>query len=112
MKSIDRYYALRSKGLCGQCGRMPAVNGCRCEFCNDAHNERMRNRREPYRDGRPKYRVRKTRGLCVTCGVPISRYARCLRCRQGVAASVQKSRTIWKRKYDELYREGQCLTTR
>jgi hypothetical protein len=104
MTSLERYYSLRERGLCGQCGKMPAVNGCRCAFCNEVHNARNRRKKPRYRDGRPRYRERKERGLCVTCGIPIERFTRCLICRQKVNDSVQKTRIIWRRKYDKLYR--------
>jgi hypothetical protein len=104
--SLERYYSLRKRGLCGQCGKMPAVKGCRCDFCNDVHNERNRRKKQPYRDGRQKYQARRESGMCVTCSEPIQRFARCLRCRERVNASVQKTRIIWRRKYDTLYREA------
>lgn len=107
MTPKERYHLLRKKGLCGQCGRMPAASGCRCEFCNDLHNERNRRKKSSYRDGRARYRSRRERGLCVTCGVPVNRFARCLRCRERVAASVQRVRKhSWTYKYDHMYREA------
>src|ERR1700761_861917 len=89
---------------------MPA-RGCRCEFCNEVHNKRMRRRKAPYRDNRPRYAALKSRGLCVTCGVPIERFSRCLICRQKVNEAVQRTReAAWRKKYDILYRESNRLT--
>lgn len=56
---------MTARETCWDCSSPPLPDARRCRSCNDAHNERERERR----------RVRREAGLCVVCGDPAVRDA-------------------------------------
>jgi len=103
-------------GICPDCGGdESAPGGLRCAKCRDEQNARHRKvyamqrangkpRRTPEKykelaeEARAKRNDRTSRGQCIQCPNPVTRYRRCLRCRKADAECKRQYRNRQKRK--------------
>lgn len=86
----ERYYWLKSNGICVSCGRRDAWNGrTMCEYCIERHAnydaQKQRQRSEEQREAararnKARYWNRRESGKCINCGAPATVGVRCLNC--------------------------------
>lgn len=124
MENHERYYWLKSHGICVQCGQRDAFSGyTKCPECiekaeqasrkcwNDEekrirYNERGKKRKSELRE------YRKSHGLCTSCGRPIEKreYFTCKWCREkrNERRRNQRSRTPGEH-FRERIQAGVCI---